>query len=82
MTAESKCPFSGSTLKPTVAGGAGNKDWWPEQLNLKILHQHSSKSDPMGQGYNYAEAFKMLRFGCCHPRSSRTDDRFSGMVAC
>lgn len=60
MTAESKCPFSGSTLKPTVAGGAGNKDWWPEQLNLKILHQHSSKSDPMGQGYNYAEAFKSL----------------------
>lgn len=60
MTAESKCPFSGGTLKPTVAGGAGNKDWWPEQLNLKILHQHSSKSDPMGQGYNYAEAFKSL----------------------
>ena len=60
MTAESKCPFSGSTAKPTVAGGAGNKDWWPEQLNLKILHQHSAKSDPMGQGFNYTEAFKSL----------------------
>ena len=39
---------------------AGNKDWWPNQLNLKILHQHSEKSDPLGQDFDYAEAFKSL----------------------
>ncbi|WP_036301587.1 catalase/peroxidase HPI [Methylotenera sp. L2L1] len=60
MTAESKCPFSGNATKPTVAGSANNSQWWPEQLNLRILHQHSSKSDPMGQAFNYAEAFKSL----------------------
>lgn len=60
MTAESKCPFSGNASKPTVAGGANNSQWWPEQLNLRILHQHSSKSDPMGQAFNYAKAFKSL----------------------
>lgn len=60
MTAEAKCPFSGDTRQQTSAGGKNNRDWWPEQLNLKILHQHSSKSDPMGQQYNYADEFKTL----------------------
>jgi catalase-peroxidase len=54
--APAKCPFS------HAGGGAGtsNRDWWPNQLNLKILHQHSVESDPMGQGFNYAEEFKSL----------------------
>jgi len=43
-----------------VSSGRGNKDWWPNQLNLKILHQQSSKSDPMGAKFNYVEAFKTL----------------------
>ena len=60
MSDEAKCPFSGGVRKHTVAGGAANADWWPNQLNLRILHQHSSKSDPMGEGFNYAEAFKSL----------------------
>ena len=46
----------------TVAGGRTNRDWWPNQLNLKILHQHSSKSNPMGKDFNYAEEFKKLDF--------------------
>jgi catalase-peroxidase len=60
MTAETKCPFAGAALKPTVAGARSNADWWPNQLNLKILHQHSEKSDPMGKAFNYAEEFKSL----------------------
>ncbi len=55
-----KCPFPHAALKPTVAGGRGNADWWPNQLNLKILQQHSELSNPMGSEFNYAEEFKSL----------------------
>ncbi len=48
--------------KQTVSGGTTNIDWWPNQLNLDILRQHSSKSNPMGEGFNYAEEFKSLDF--------------------
>ncbi|MEM9808460.1 MAG: catalase/peroxidase HPI [Cyanobacteria bacterium P01_D01_bin.56] len=54
------CPFSGTTRKFTAGTGTSNQDWWPNQLNLKILHQHSSQSDPMGEAFNYAEEFKSL----------------------
>ncbi|VVM77270.1 catalase/peroxidase HPI [Pseudomonas fluorescens] len=57
MANESKCPFNHA-----AGGGTTNRDWWPDQLNLKILHQHSSLSDPMDEGFNYAEAFKKLDF--------------------
>jgi catalase-peroxidase len=61
MSNEAKCPFSGAIrTNATARGATRNADWWPEQLNLAILHQHSSKSDPMGEGFNYAEAFKTL----------------------
>jgi catalase-peroxidase len=50
----SKCPFVGATPAHT------NRDWWPNQLNLNVLHQHSPVSDPMGKGFNYAEEFKKL----------------------
>jgi catalase-peroxidase len=60
MTNEAKCPFSGDIRKHTVAGAPSNADWWPNQLKLNILHQHSSKSDPLGQAFDYAEAFKSL----------------------
>ena len=58
MSTESKCPFNHA-----AGGGTTNRDWWPNQLNLKILHQHSSLSDPMDEGFDYAEAFKSLDFG-------------------
>ena len=61
MSNDAKCPFSGGANKQAVAGGArSNADWWPNQLNLKILHQHSALSDPMGEDFNYAEEFKSL----------------------
>ena len=55
MSTEAKCPFN-----HTAGDGTSNRDWWPNQLNLKILHQHSSLSDPMDKDFNYAEAFKSL----------------------
>jgi catalase-peroxidase len=57
---EMTCPFAGGTRSTMGAGGRSNRDWWPEQLNLGILHQHSSLSSPMGRDFNYAEAFKTL----------------------
>ncbi len=60
MTAESKCPFSGSASKNAVAGAFTNADWWPNQLNVKLLNQNSPLSDPMGEEFNYAEEFKSL----------------------
>nr|WP_265579912.1 catalase/peroxidase HPI [Romeria gracilis] len=58
----SQCPFMGSPQKFTAGGGTLNRDWWPNQLNLRILHQHSPSSDPMDKAFNYAEAFKSLDF--------------------
>ena len=57
---EGKCPFHHAVLKPTVAGARTNADWWPNQLNLKLLEQHSERSNPMGATFNYAEEFKNL----------------------
>jgi catalase-peroxidase len=60
---DSKCPVTGKTSKPIAGGGTSNRDWWPNQLNLKILHQHSPASNPMGEDFNYAEEFKKLDLG-------------------
>ncbi|HLN01643.1 MAG TPA: catalase/peroxidase HPI [Bryobacteraceae bacterium] len=57
---ETKCPFSNGARKNATAGAPTNADWWPNQLNLKILHQHSPLSDPLGEAFNYAEEFKSL----------------------
>ena len=55
-----KCPFTGGALKQTAGAGPRNRDWWPNQLNLSILRQHSSLSNPMDPDFNYAEEFKKL----------------------
>ena len=55
MSNEAKCPFN-----HTAGGGTSNRDWWPNQLRLDLLHQHSSKSDPMGENFDYAKEFKSL----------------------
>ncbi len=60
MTDESRCPVTGRASKPIAGGGTSNRDWWPNQLNLKILHQHSHLSNPMDAAFNYAEEFKKL----------------------
>jgi catalase-peroxidase len=57
MSTEAKCPF-----KHHAGGGTSNRDWWPNQLRLDILHQRSSLSDPMGEEFNYADEFKRLDF--------------------
>ncbi|HEX6428083.1 MAG TPA: catalase/peroxidase HPI [Niastella sp.] len=57
----SKCPFHNGSMKQSVGGGGTrNRDWWPNQLKLSILRQHSDKSNPLGDDFNYAEAFKSL----------------------
>ncbi len=60
MSTEAKCPFSGDARKHTMAVSPTNADWWPNQLNLKILHQRSPKSNPMDKKFNYAKEFKSL----------------------
>jgi catalase-peroxidase len=57
MTTEAKCPFNHA-----AGGGTSNRDWWPNQLRLDVLHQHSSRSNPLGEQFNYAEAFKKLDY--------------------
>ena len=54
MASESKCPFSGAPHARV------NRDWWPNQLDLNVLHQHSSLSNPMGEAFDYAKEFKSL----------------------
>jgi catalase-peroxidase len=58
--AANKCPFVGGNMKESAGGGTRNRDWWPNQLNLGILRQHSSLSDPMDRGFDYGEEFKKL----------------------
>ena len=55
-----KCPVMGRTHRHTAAGALSNADWWPNQVNLRILHQNSPLTDPMGEEFNYAEEFKSL----------------------
>ena len=57
---DATCPVTGAAQKDIAGGGTSNRDWWPNQLKLNILHQHSDKSDPMGESFNYAEEFKTL----------------------
>jgi len=60
MATETKCPVVGDARSHTLAGAATNAEWWPNQLNLQILHQHSPLSNPMDKKFNYAEEFKSL----------------------
>ena len=60
MSTEMKCPFSGGARSHAVSGAPNNASWWPEQLNLRILHQQSALSNPMGVDFNYAAEFKTL----------------------
>ena len=57
---ESKCPVAHGARQHTLAGARTNADWWPNQVNVNILHQHSPLSDPMGKEFNYAEEFRKL----------------------
>jgi catalase-peroxidase len=60
MNKDSKCPVSGKSNKSISGGGTSVRDWWPNQLNLRILHQHCKRGNPLGKDFNYAEEFKKL----------------------
>ncbi|MCR9240811.1 MAG: catalase/peroxidase HPI [Rhodobiaceae bacterium] len=60
MDGEGKCPFSGGAKKHTAGEGTSNQDWWPNQLKLNILRQHSAKSNPLGEDFDYASEFQKL----------------------
>ena len=60
MSNDSTCPVTGKTDRPTAGRGTSNRDWWPNQLNLKILHQNPPLGNPLGGEFNYAEEFKKL----------------------
>mgnify|MGYP003567266816 FL=1 len=62
QSSESKCPVMHGSLSSNSSTGTSNQDWWPNQLNLSILHQHDKKTDPMDEGFDYAEEFKKLDF--------------------
>ena len=69
---KSKCPFHGSTTKPNI--GTQNKDWWPNQLNIDILRQHDSKSNPLTEN-NYREDVKKLDLSAVKKRFKSNDER-------
>ena len=60
MNEQNKCPVMHGGIKHTTFGVRSNRDWWPKQLNLKILHQNTALSSPMEPSFNYAEAFKTV----------------------
>ncbi len=62
MNGASECPVTGVTHQHDPGGGPSNRDWWPNQLRLELLHQHSGKSNPLGRDFNYAKEFKSLDF--------------------
>ena len=62
MSTETKCPFAGNAHIPVAGGGTQNRDWWPNQLRIDMLHQRSSLSNPMAKDFNYAAEFKTLDF--------------------
>lgn len=78
---KNKCPVTGNSSRQVAGSGTSNRDWWPRQLNLKILHQHSCKSNPMGTDFNYADEFKTLDLDGVKKRPGLVDDRFPGVVA-
>ncbi len=81
MDKEAKCPVTGDARKHAVAGAPSNADWWPNQLKLKILHQHSSLSDPMGEAVQLREGVQEPRPECRDQGPPCPDDGFAGLVA-
>ncbi|MGT2434302.1 hypothetical protein ACU4HD_46645 [Cupriavidus basilensis] len=64
MTTEAKCPFPGHAPAASHAfgGGTANKDWWPNQLRVDLLNQHSEKSNPLGAKFDYRKTFKSVDY--------------------
>ncbi len=62
MDEKAKCPVTGATRNKVMRGGSTNRDWWPNQLNIKMLHQNPAIRNPMGEAFNYVQEFKKLDF--------------------
>ena len=78
---EAKCPVMHGALTRNSGGGTSNREWWPNQLNLNILHQHDKKSSPLDTDFNYREAFSKLDYTALKKDLHGIDDRFTGLVA-
>ncbi len=61
-SAVEKCPFHDKASKQSTAGATSNRDWWPNQLRVDLLNQHSNRSNPLGESFNYREEFKKLDY--------------------
>ncbi len=81
VSPESKCPVVGGARRHTTNWTPTNADWWPNQLNLKMLHQHSPLSDPMDKEFNYAEEFKSLDLNAVIKDLHALMTDFAGLVA-
>ena len=81
MSSDDKDLTMGGAGRPVAGGGTSNRDWWPNQLNLQILHQNSALSNPMGEDFDYAEEFKKLDLDGREEGPLRADDRLAGLVA-
>ena len=81
MSTEAKCPFTGGERKHAVANAPRNADWWPDQLNLKILHQQSAAFESDGRRLRLCRSIQDPRPRCGDQRPARADDRFAGLVA-
>ena len=82
MSSEAQCPFAVMHGARTTASAQSNSHWWPDRLNLGILHQHTAKSNPMGERFDYAEEFRKLDLAALKQDLYATDDGFAGLVAC
>ncbi len=81
LSSESKCPFSNGARRHAASGGPTNASWWPNQLNLKILQQHSAPVLPCGQGVQLCEGIQEPRPGCRDKGPACRDDGIAGLVA-
>ena len=81
MTDTTNCPFSGGHPTAAKAGGRSSRDWWPNQLNLRILHQHSARANPLGASFNYAEEFKKLDLKALKKDLTALMTELAGLVA-
>ena len=62
MENQKKCPVMHGAMSTYSSSGTSNKDWWPNQLNISILHQHDKKTNPMGEDFNYRNEFKKIDY--------------------
>ena len=76
-----KCPFMSGDQKKSAGEGTSNRDWWPNELKLNILRQNASKSNPMGNDFDYAKAFNSVNFNELKKDVIECNDRFSRLVA-